>query len=89
MGVWIVLAEKEPIGLALRRFTKLLERHGVVWEHGRRSYFIKPTQARRVRRFQKRFKSRLATLRAKQAGSQPDSSISESIKTFWKRRGKP
>src|SRR5207245_953867 len=56
MGVRIVLADKEPIGLALRRFKTLLERHGATWELRRRRYFIKPTQSRRAKRFQKRFK---------------------------------
>jgi ribosomal protein S21 len=82
MGVRIVLADKEPLGLALRRLRRLLERHGVTWELRRRGYFIKPTQARRAKRFQKRFKARLATLRAQQAGAQPVFSVSDATQAF-------
>jgi small subunit ribosomal protein S21 len=89
MGVRIVLADKEPIGLALRRLKKLLERLGVSWELRRRKYFTKPTQTRRAKRFKKRFKARLATFLAKRAGEQRGFSASESTKTFWKRTGKP
>jgi small subunit ribosomal protein S21 len=89
MGVRIALADKEPIELALKRFKKLLARHGATWELRRRGYFIKPSQTRRAKRFQKRFKARKATLLAKQAGDQPVSSVSESTRTFWKKTGKP
>ena len=88
-GVRIVLAAKEPIGLALRRLKKLLEQLGATWELRRRRYFIKPSQARRAKRFQKRFKARKATLLAKSAGEQPVSSVSESTQTLWKKTGKP
>jgi ribosomal protein S21 len=43
MVVRIVLAEREPNGLALRRFKKLLERQGVTWEMRRRTYFADPS----------------------------------------------
>ena len=75
--------------LALRRFTKLLERQGVTWEMRRRTYFADPTQARRAKRFQKRFKARKATLLAQMAGEQPVSSLAEAKKAFWNRTGKP
>jgi small subunit ribosomal protein S21 len=88
MGLRIVLADREPIGLALRRFNKLLYRHGVMGEQRRRKYFIKPTGARRAKRFQKKFKARQATLFAKMNGLQPVSSLSEAIETFWRRTGK-
>ena len=32
MGVRIIVADKEPIALALKRFKRSLERHGVNWE---------------------------------------------------------
>jgi small subunit ribosomal protein S21 len=89
MGVRIVLAEKEPIGLALRRFRKLLERNGTAWELRRRAYFISATWLRRAKRFKKRFKARNATLLAQMAGEQPTSSLEEARATFWKRTGKP
>jgi ribosomal protein S21 len=89
MGVRIVLADIEPIGLALRRFKRLWERHGVPQELRRRGCFIKPTQTRRAKRFKKRFKARMATLLAKQGGEQLVSSLAETRQTFWKRTGKP
>lgn len=39
--------EREPIGLALRRFKKLLERSGIQKELRRRKYYEKPCEARR------------------------------------------
>jgi small subunit ribosomal protein S21 len=89
MGARIVVGEREPIGLALRRFKKLLERQGLTREMRRRKYAADPTQARRAKRFQKRFKARKATLLAQKAGEQPVSSLAEAIKKFWKRTGKP
>jgi ribosomal protein S21 len=70
MGIRIVVGEPEPIGLALKRFKRLLERQGVTWEIRRRVHFTDPSQARRAKRFQKRFKSRRATLLAQRAGEQ-------------------
>ena len=84
-----MVGEGEPVGLALRRFKKLLERQGVAWEVRRRMYFAAPTQARRAKRFQKRFKARKATLLAQRAGEQPVSSLTEATEAFWKRTGKP
>jgi small subunit ribosomal protein S21 len=89
MGVRIVLADKEPIGLALKRFKKLLERLGASWEQRRRGHFVKPTQTRRAKRFRKRFKARHATLLAQKAGEQPVSSVAEAAQILWKRTGKP
>jgi ribosomal protein S21 len=89
MGIWIVVGESEPIRLALRRFKQLLARQGVTWEMRRRVYVADPTQARRAKRFQKRFKARKATLLAQKAGEQPVSSLAEASETFWKRAGKP
>jgi ribosomal protein S21 len=77
MGIRIVVAEREPIALALRRFKKLLERHGVAWEMRRRVYVADPTQVRRAKQFKKRFKARLATLMAKKAGEQPVASLKD------------
>lgn len=52
-------------------------------------YFMDATQARRAKRFQKRFKARKATLLAQRAGESPVSSLAEATKAFWKRTGKP
>ncbi len=84
-----MVGEREPIGLALKRFKKILARQGVTWEMRRRLYFAAATHARRAKRFQKRFQARKATLLAKSAGVQPESSVAEAAKAFWKRTGKP
>jgi small subunit ribosomal protein S21 len=39
--------DREPIGAALRRFKKLLERSGVTKELRKRKYYEKPCDARR------------------------------------------
>ena len=57
MGVRIVLADKEPIGAALRRLKKLLERSGLTYDLRRHEAFHKPTQERRSKAFKKRFKA--------------------------------
>jgi ribosomal protein S21 len=89
MGIRIVLADKEPVPLALRRFKRLLECHGVVRELRRRARFISPNQIRRAKRFKKKFKARLATLQAQQAGKQAFASLAEATLRFWQRTGKP
>jgi ribosomal protein S21 len=97
MGVRIVVADKEPIALALKRFKRSLEQQGVNWEMRKRGLLVQPsgctfkaTEARRAKKFQKRFKSRKATLLAKMAGEQAtDWSAAELKVAFWKRSGKP
>jgi ribosomal protein S21 len=97
MGVRVVLADEEPIQLALKRLRRLLQQDGVNWELRKRGYLIQPdgcvfraTETRRAKKFQKRFKSREATLLAKLAGAQPTArSTSELKAAFWKRTGKP
>ncbi len=39
--------DREPIGLALRRFKRLLERSGLKKELRKRKYYEKPCEARR------------------------------------------
>jgi small subunit ribosomal protein S21 len=39
--------DREPIGMALRRFKKLLERSGITRELRSRKYYEKPCEARR------------------------------------------
>jgi small subunit ribosomal protein S21 len=89
MGVRIVVGEREPIGLALRRFKKQLERQGVTWEMRRRAYFVEGTEVRRAKRFRKRFKAREAMLLAQMAGELPVASLVEARAEFWRRTGKP
>ena len=45
--------EREPIGLALRRFKKLLERSGVQKELRKRRHYEKPCEARRRAKLRK------------------------------------
>jgi ribosomal protein S21 len=89
MGVRVFVADREPIALALRRFKKLVELNNVFRESRGRGYFIKPTQIRRAKRFKKRFKARMATLRAQHAGELPVSSVKKAAKVFWAKTGKP
>jgi small subunit ribosomal protein S21 len=89
MAVRIVLADKEPIGKALRRFKKLLEYTGQSYEMRRRKEFHKPSQERRSKDFKKQFKARRATLLAQIAGEQPVASVAEAQMAFWKKTGKP
>ena len=39
--------DREPMGAALRRFKKLLERSGLTKELRKRKYYVKPCEARR------------------------------------------
>ena len=70
MGVKIVVGEREPIGLALRRFRKLLERNFIVYEMRQNRWFTTATEIRRKKEHRKCRKSRLATQLAKRAGKQ-------------------
>ncbi len=56
--------DREPIGAALRRFKKLLERSGVIKELRRRKYYEKPCEARRRAKLRKLGAIRKAALRA-------------------------
>jgi small subunit ribosomal protein S21 len=47
MGLRMRVHEREPIGAALRRFKKLLERSGVKRELRAHEYYEKPCDARR------------------------------------------
>jgi small subunit ribosomal protein S21 len=45
--------DREPIGAALRRFKKLLERSGLTKELRKRKYYEKPCEARRRSKLRK------------------------------------
>jgi small subunit ribosomal protein S21 len=47
MSLRMRVRDREPIGLALRRFKKLLERSGLVKELRKRRHFEKPCELRR------------------------------------------
>jgi hypothetical protein len=74
MGVKIVLAEREPIGLALKRFRKALERHPHSWKPHKawlwrnNPVFVPQTQIRRAKRFRRKFKARLGLFKEMLAG---------------------
>ena len=45
--------EREPLGAALHRFKKLLERTGLTKELRKRKYYVKPCEARRHAKLRK------------------------------------
>jgi small subunit ribosomal protein S21 len=56
--------EREPIGAALRRFKKLLERSGVQKEVRKRKYYEKPCELRRRAKLRKQSAIRKARIQA-------------------------
>ena len=56
--------DREPIGAALRRFKKLLERSGLIKELRKRRHFEKPCEARRRAKLRKQ----IAILKGKMQG---------------------
>jgi small subunit ribosomal protein S21 len=70
MGVRIRVGEREPVGLALKRLRKALERQGIAREMRQSRYFIKPTELRRRKKFLKLLKSQQATRQEKGSGKQ-------------------
>jgi ribosomal protein S21 len=88
MGVRIVVGECEAIELALHRFKRQVERHGVTWEVRRRSHFINNTSWRRAKTFRKRFKTREAALQAQIAAGWSGPKLDKATCTFWRRTGK-
>ena len=52
--------DREPIGSALRRFKKLLERSGITRELRRRKHYEKPCEARRRAKARKQIAIRKA-----------------------------
>ena len=54
--------DREPIGLALRRFKKLLERSGLQRELRRRNHYEKPCEVRRRAKLRKQITIRKAML---------------------------
>jgi ribosomal protein S21 len=75
------LHDGEPIGQALRRFKKLVQRNrqGKQWKPHqwlfRTPYFVRNTEIRRAKEFRKWYKSRRATLQARSEGKQPPPSV--------------
>ena len=64
MSLRMRVHEREPIGLALRRFKKLLERSGLTKELRKRKHYEKPCEVRRRAKLRKQSairKSKLQT----------------------------
>ena len=64
MALRMRVHDREPIGLALRRFKKLLERSGLKKELRRRECYEKPCEARRRSALRKQNVARRAQLEA-------------------------
>ncbi len=89
MGIRIVLADGEPIGLVLKRFRKILEQNNVPGDERRRQHFTKASEIRRAKQFKRRYRARKATYFAMLAGVQSASSVRPEDLAFWKKSGKP
>ena len=57
--------DREPIGAALRRFKKLLERSGLIKELRQRRHFEKPCEARRRAKLRKQSAIRKGKMQAR------------------------
>jgi len=53
MGLRMRVHDREPIGAALRRFKKLVERSGIKREVRAHEHYVKPCEARRRKEAQK------------------------------------
>ena len=62
MGIRMRLHDGEPLGLALRRFKKLVARTGLARDLREHQTYAEPSLLRRTKKFQKRLKARRATL---------------------------
>jgi len=60
MSLRMRVRDREPIGMALRRFKKLLERSGVTRELRKRKYYEKPCEVRRRAALRKQLAMRKA-----------------------------
>ena len=61
--------DREPIGAALRRFKKLLERSGLLKALRQRKYYEKPCELRRRAKLRKLSNIRKGVARAKTGGT--------------------
>ena len=62
MSLRMRIHDREPIGIALRRFKRLLERSGITKELRKRKFYIKPCEARRRDELRKQSAIRKAKL---------------------------
>jgi small subunit ribosomal protein S21 len=70
MALRMRVHDREPIGLALRRFKRLLERSGISREMKMRSRFIPASELRWRKKIRKLLRAREATRRDKRQGLQ-------------------
>ena len=89
MNVRIVVGDGEPIGAALRRLKKRVEREGVAWERRWHTHFVGGTELRRAKQFCKRYKAREAALLARMAAGLTGPALDEAKSEFRRRSGKP
>jgi len=59
---------QEPIGSALRRFKRLLERSGLKKELRKRKYYVKPCEQRRLAKMRKQNAIRRGKVRPEKTG---------------------
>ena len=64
MSLRMRIHDREPIGLALRRFKKLLERSGLTTELRKHKYYEKPCEVRRRDKLRKENAIRKAKIKA-------------------------
>jgi small subunit ribosomal protein S21 len=57
--------DREPIGAALRRFKRLLERSGLIKEFRKRRHFEKPCEARRRAKLRNQSANRKGKMQAR------------------------
>ena len=62
--------DREPVGAALRRFKKLIERSGIVKELRKRSHYEKPCEVRRRAQLRKRNAIRKGKMEQRQTSGQ-------------------
>jgi small subunit ribosomal protein S21 len=60
--------DREPIGAALRRFKKLLERSGLTKELRKRKHYVKPCEARRRAKLRKESAIRKGKMQVRRGG---------------------
>ena len=78
MALKMRLHEREPIGLALRRFKKLLERSGLQKELRKRKHYEKPCEIRRRAKLRKLSAIRKARLKPAGPGAQAGRQVIDS-----------
>jgi small subunit ribosomal protein S21 len=66
MALKMRVHEREPIGMALRRFKKLLERSGLTKELRKRRHYEKPCEVRRRAVLRKQSAIRKARIQSRQ-----------------------